>query len=194
MQAICGKTRFAALLVAAATAWAGGCGDTPEPAALPALLPPPPSAASGCGERGYLRTNFYGEFSGPVDWSAGELDCEGMPRPEGQGGRLRFAGLLGEVPIAIIVAMPGLERGAAARELGSNVTVIEEGSGRFFSTAGLDNCWTDVLEQEASSDGTNVFFVAGTLYCIAPLAEVNGGSSVTLRELQFGGYLDWNAR
>ena len=193
MQGIPAKTRLATLIAAAATALLAGCGDAPEPAALAALLPPQPESR-GCGERGYLRTAFYGAFQGPVDWKADDLDCEGMPRPEGRGARLRFAGQSGDTAIAIIVALPAVERGATARELGSNVTVIEEGSGRFFSTAGLGNCWTDVLEHADAGDGTNVFFVAGTLYCIAPLAEVNGNSSVTLRELQFGGYVDWGNR
>ncbi len=155
---------------------------------------PPPPEASGCGEQGYLRTTFYGEISGPIEWSADDVDCEGMPRPEGKGGRLRFAGETGSLAIAIIVAMPGLERGNTARELGSNVTVIEEGSGRFFSTSGLGSCWTDIVEQQSIGDSTDVYFVEGTLYCIAPLAEVNGDSSVTVRELQFGGVLDWGTR
>lgn len=191
MQGIRGNARLAQLIAAVAAAWLAGCGDTPEPAVLPALLPPPP-ASSECGERGYLRTNFYGEFSGPVDWTAGDLECEGMPRPEGAGARLRFAGHAGELSLAIIVAMPGFEPGAEARELGSNVTLIEEGSGRFFSTSGIDSCWTDVLEQQQTGD--DVHFVGGRLYCIAPLAEVNGDSSVTLRELEFGGYIDWSAK
>lgn len=163
------------------------CGDTPEPAALPAT----PPEASGCGDQGYLRTDLYGDLTGPVDWSGRGLDCEGMPRPDGAGARLRFAGHAGDHAVAVIIAMPGLERGMPARELGSNVTVIEEGSGRFFSTAGLGNCWTDVREQRETGNAPNLYFVAGTLYCIAPLAEVNGDSSVTLRELEFGGYLDW---
>ncbi len=191
MQGILGKTRLTALLVAAASAWLAGCGDTPEPAALPALLPPAP-VASSCGARGFLRTNLYGELSGPVDWAQGELDCEGMARPEGRGARLRFAGQFGDLSLAILVAMPGLQRGAAARELDSNVTLIEEGGGRFFSTSGLGSCWTDVPEQEQLGD--DGYFVAGTLYCIAPLAEVNGDSSVTLREMEFGGYVHWDAK
>jgi hypothetical protein len=170
-----------------------GCGDTPEPAAVPSLLPPAPEPGD-CGERGYLRTNFYGEIAGPVDWSAGDLECQGMPRPEGQGARMRFAGPSGELSLAIIIALPGLERGAIARELGSNITVIEEGGGRFFGTTGLGTCWTDVLEQDPPGDDADRYFVAGTLYCIAPLAEVNGDSSVTLRELEFGGYLDWGSK
>ena len=191
MHGILGKTRLTALLAAAASAWLAGCSDTPEPAALPALLPPPPEP-SRCGARGFLRTNLYGELSGPVNWPDGKLDCAGMPRPEGKGARLRFAGQFGDLTLAILVAMPGLQRGTLARELDSNVTLIEEGGGRFFSTSGLGNCWTDVLEQEQLDEDN--YFVAGTLYCIAPLAEVNGDSSVTLRELEFGGYLDWSAK
>ena len=191
MHGIRGKTRLTALLAAAASAWLAGCSDTPEPAALPALLPPPPEP-SRCGARGFLRTNLYGELSGPVNWPDGKLDCAGMPRPEGKGARLRFAGQFGDLTLAILVAMPGLQRGTLARELDSNVTLIEEGGGRFFSTSGLGNCWTDVLEQEQLDEDN--YFVAGTLYCIAPLAEVNGDSSVTLRELEFGGYLDWSAK
>ena len=179
--------------MAAALAWMAACGDTPEPAALPDLLPPT-SQASGCAEQGYLRTTLYGALAGPLDWSAGDLDCEGMPRPDHEGARLRFAGTSQGQSLAIIIAMPGLERGVTARELGSNVTVIEEGSGRFFSTSGLGSCWTDILEQRETDDGTGAYFVAGTLYCIAPLAEVNGDASVTVRELQFGGLLDWSAK
>jgi hypothetical protein len=180
----------AKLLTVAAMAYMAGCGDTPEPTAAPSLLPPPP-ASSSCGEHAYLRTNFYGEFSGPVDWAASDLECEGMPRPGAAGARLRFAGQAGDLSLAIIIAMPDFERGAEARELGSNVTVIEEGGGRFFSTSGIGGCWTDVLEQRQT--GEDLDFVAGRLYCIAPLAEVNGDSSVTLRELEFGGYIDWSA-
>jgi hypothetical protein len=188
LQGIRANLRLARLLAATTLASMAGCGDTPEPAAV---LPPPPES-SGCGARAFVRTEFYGEFAGPVDWGAPDLECEGMPRPEGAGARLRFAGPSGELSLAIIIAMPGFERDAESRELGSNVTVIEEGGGRFFSTSGIDSCWTDVLEQQRTGD--DVYFVAGRLYCIAPLAEINGDSSVTLRELEFGGYVDWSAK
>ena len=181
------------LAVVAAATWLPACSDTPEPAARPALLPPP-AETSGCDERGYLRTTLYGEHTVAVDWSADELDCAGMPRPEGEGARLRFAGKSGEQSIAIIIAMPGLERGGKERELGSNVTIIEEGSGRFFSTSGLGSCWTDIIEQRDIDESADTFFIAGTLYCISPLSEVNGSSSVTVRELLFGGVLDWGAK
>ena len=178
--------------MATALAVLGACGETPEPARLPDLLPPPPQA-SGCGEQGYLRATFYGALEGTVDWTAADLDCEGMPRPESEGARLRFAGTSAGRPVAIILAMPELQRGLTARELGSNVTVIEEGSGRFFSTSGLGSCWTDIDEQREMDDAQGTYTIAGTLYCIAPLAEINGDASVTVHELRFGGLLDWGA-
>jgi hypothetical protein len=193
LQGIRRNVPFSTLITAAASALLAGCGDTSEPATMPVLVPPPPETR-GCGERGYLRTSFYGEYSGPVDWSVGNLDCAGMPRPNGEGARLRFAGQSGDLAIAIIVAMPDLERGSTAQELPSNVTVIEEGSGRFFSTSGLESCWTDIVSQQRIDESSDTYFIAGTLYCIAPLAEVNGDSSVTVRELQFGGQLDWSAK
>jgi hypothetical protein len=32
------------------------------------------------------------------------------------------------------------------------------------------------------------------MYCIAPLIEVNGDSSVTIDELSFSGLLDWDSK
>ena len=159
---------------------------------MPVLVPPPPETR-GCGERGYLRTSFYGEYSGPVDWSAGNLDCAGMPRPNGEGARLRFAGQSGDLAIAIIVAMPDLERGSTAQELPSNVTVIEEGSGRFFSTSDLSNCLVDITSATGLDDSGDRYSIAGELFCVTPLPEINGTSSVSIPKMLFSGLLDWSA-
>jgi hypothetical protein len=170
------------------------CGAAKEPAPA-SFLPPPVAAAAGCGDSGYLRTTLYGSFEGEIDWSNDELDCEGMPRPNGAGARLRFAGTAtdGGPSLAFIIAMPALERGAIASELGSNVTIIEEGSGRFFSTPGLESCWTDIDAQAGVADIADTYAISGTLYCITPLPEVNGDSSVSLRELRFAGLINWTA-
>ena len=145
-----------------------------------------------CGEDGYLATTLYGAISATLDWSAADLNCEGMPRPDNEGARLRLAGVDGDRRIAFIIAIPGLARGTVGSELPSNVTLIEEGQGRFFSTPDLNNCWTDVTRFEALGASTSAFAVGGTLYCVRPIAEVNGSSSVSLAELRFQGLLDWS--
>ncbi len=118
-----------------------------------------------------------------------------MPRPDGRGARLRFAGSLdaGDRRIALIIAIPDLERGLTGDELESNVTLIEEGSGRFFSTSTLKNCLTNITNVAATDDSGDRYAISGALFCVAPLAEVNGSSSVSIAELRFSGLLDWGA-
>ena len=172
------------------------CGGAPGSGPAPAILPDPPAVDRSCHEGGFLSTELYGALASEIDWRGDGFDCEGMPRPDGQGARLRFAGAVGDGSrdLAFIIALPDLERGQSARELPSNVTLIAEGSGLFFSTPGVDTCWTDVDTGEADIDSPERFEVSGTLYCIAPIPEVNGSSSVSLEELRFSGRLDWSAK
>jgi len=185
-------TIFAPLLLGAA------CGNPPDTAAANAASPPQgflPAAefATGCGDGGHLDVTLYGALAGPVRWNADAMSCEGMPRPDGAGARLRFAGQPdGGPPLAFIIGIPDLARGATGSDLPSNVTIIEEGEGRFFSTTNLDTCWTDVDGQDAVDDAGR-FAVRGRLACISPLPEVNGESSVTLDELRFTGFVDWES-
>lgn len=157
-----------------------------------AMLPDHPPAASACGPGGRLETELFGALRGPIEWSGGALACEGMPRPAQRGARLRFSGTAGDIELAFLISVPGLEPGRVAAELPSNVTLIEEGDGRFFSTSDIDSCWADLEHNEPVDDGARRYRVAGTLYCIAPLAEVNGDASVTIEEAAFSGYVDWD--
>ena len=180
--------KIAVIGLAAALA---NCSKTPEPETSSGLLPAAPAPAEGCGNDGYLETSLYGAVEGDIDWKGDALDCEGMRRPDNAGARLRFAGRLGETQLAIIMAIPSLSPGKAEPELASNVTIIEEGDGRFFSTAGNEICWTDIIEQQALAE--NVFEAKGRLYCISPIPEVNGEASVSIDELNFSGLIDWGS-
>lgn len=164
---------------------------------------PPPTAADVetapvtlCGDDGRLVTELFGALQVELDWHAGVLECEGMPRPEGRGARLRFAGpaMQGSAArsLAFILAMPDIKRGESDHELPTNVTLIEEGTGRFFATADTHSCWTDIERHERDDNIDEASYrISGILYCVAPLAELNGKASVTLTELRFAGRLDW---
>ena len=157
-------------------------------------LPAAPPGNNDCGESGFLQTELFGALVGRIDWSADVLICEGMPRPDGDGARLRFAGTVGdEYELAFIIALPGLRPGKIGKELDSKVTVIEEGAGRFFSNANQETCWTDIVELEALTGSRSQFAVRGSLYCVAPLVEVRGDSDITLGDFTFRGLLDWDA-
>ena len=172
----------------------GACGQSAAPVTPPIAAEVGP--ANACGNDGRLQTELYGALAGSLDWSAADLECSGMPRPNGEGARMRFAGRVqdGSRRLAIIIAIPALKRAATGVELASKVTLIDEGSGRFFSTWDLDGCWTDVTSLRSLDDSGDRFTIGGMLYCVAPLAEVNGDSSVSIDELTFAGLLDWSAK
>lgn len=159
---------------------------------------PPPSAAgpeatdSDCSQQGKLQTNLFGSLETSVSWTGSEMLCENMLRPNGNGMRLRFAGDIGGERLVFIIAIPGIERGKSAVELPSNVTTTVEGSGRFFSTPNLDVCWTDVSSQVLLPEAPDTYVLSGTLYCVAPLGEINGEAAVSIPELTFTTLVRWS--
>ncbi len=171
----------------------GLTGCSPPPVADETSVVAKEAASFNCGRGGFLEGEIAGAVAATLEWDASVLDCEGMPRPEGRGARLRFAGPGNgdNGSLAVIIALPDLPRGDTGSEFPTNATLMIEGSGRFFSTSTEDVCWTDVTRQEPLSGDR--YAISGSLYCIAPLVEVNGDASVSIPELRFSGLLDWGA-
>jgi len=175
-----------ALLAACESATESGPISATAPEEEPVLL---------CGNEGRLSTELYGAVAVRVDWNKNDLECVGMPRPEGRGARLRFAAKPadGNLQLAIIIAIPDLERDAPLGEFSVNVTLIEEGNGRFFSTSDLNNCLTDITSMTGLDDSGDRYSISGELFCVLPLPEINGDSSVSIPKMLFSGLLDWSA-
>jgi len=151
---------------------------------------------SQCEPSGRLAVALYGDIEARIDWPATELECNGMPRPKNEGARLRFSGTTkigGEMrKIAFIIALPELTRGQRVTETPANVTVIEEGGGRFFNSTQASACLADIVEQKPKNGGTeDEFLVSGVLYCVAAIVELNGPGGLTISDLSFSGRLDW---
>jgi len=146
-----------------------------------------------CGDAGRLSTQLYGGIAKQISWAAGELRCESMMRPDGKGVRLRFTGNAVGNQLAIILALPELRRGFTGKESPTVVTLTVEGSGRFFSTPTLESCWSDITTQDPVDGGNDRFDISGTLYCVAPLGEINGETAISIPELEFRGIVDWSA-
>ena len=95
-----------------------------------------------CGVDGFLAADLYGAVEARLDWTQNDLECTGMPRPEGRGVRLRLAGPEpgSGAELVFIIALPEFDRDSAPAEFDANVTLIESGVGRFFSTPDTSNC------------------------------------------------------
>lgn len=144
---------------------------------------------SGCGDDGALQTELFGSIETQIQWSGSDMFCQSMRRPNGEGIRLRFAGEIGTQTLAIIIALPKLEPGVSVVESPSTVTATVEDSGRFFSTPNLDICWTDVdFEKTINSDS---YVISATLYCVAPLGEINGDAAISIPQISFTTLANW---
>jgi hypothetical protein len=164
-----------------------GCGD-PEPVAA--------EPTTTCGTGDALVTEIYGGVRASIEWDAGVLECHGMPRPSGQGARLHLAGPAttadGKRRLAFILGLPDLRRGETAKELPTNVTLMEQGTGRFFRTRDAANCWTDIeVHDQMQPTESTTYSVSGVLYRVAPLADLNGGSNFSFADLTFTGHVTW---
>jgi len=168
----------------------GACGEHAEPEIDAASQPPPRT----CGDNGTVRSSIFGSIETEINWSADDMVCNSMQRPNGKGVRLRFVGDVSGERLAIIIALPDLKPGVVAVEIPSNVTVSVEGSGRFFSTPNLDSCWTEVFSQTKLANDDNTYAIEGTLYCVAPLGEVNGIAAVSIPEFSFSSILNWSGK
>jgi len=169
-----------------------GAGCEPDPVAKG-------SPTANCVDDGELTAEVFGAIEARLEWRDDELECDGMPRPHGQGARLRFAGPAlsngKTLSLAFIIALPDLQQGSSAAEIPVGVTLIEENEGHFFSTPEPSTCWADIEHQvpldDAAVDAIPEYRIEGLLYCLSPLAEVNGNRSVTFTDLRFSGRLDW---
>lgn len=187
------KQRFARIILAFVAVFLGPIAAC-EPNTIEAPDVTTTPIESGCGDNTSLQTSLFGGIETSVSWSGSELECESMPRPDGQGIRLRLAGdVLGE-RLAFIVAFPELRRGQHSLETPANVTVTVEGTGRFFSTPGLESCWTEIDAQDPVPEHSGQYSMHGTLVCIAPLGEVNGEATLSIPSMTFATIVQWSPK
>lgn len=176
------------VLVAAGLAVLVGRAELPAPPARSdtALQPP---AFEPCGTGGYLRGQLHGDMQQAIDWADDGMRCDGMLRPDDSGLRLIFAPAEDADGPLLVIGLDGQPDGAAGRELVANVTIVDEGNGRFFNSGPGERCWAQASQLEPEAGG---YRVAGRLYCAGALAEVNGPGSVTPGEFEFAGRIPAN--
>jgi hypothetical protein len=160
-------------------------------AQLPAALPAAPGPRCLPGQAGFLTMRLRGSIEAEIQWREPELDCTGMSRPDGRGLRLRFAGPLasgGE--LAVVFAAPELGRGASARGVPVNVTLLDAAGERIYGTQGDSRCVFDEVEQQAIDDSAfpaQSYRVSARGFCVAPARAIDGDGSVLLTRFDFAG-------
>lgn len=149
---------------------------------------PGPPQAGGCNAAtgAFLAGDLHGALAGTLHWAGPGLECAGSLRPGADGVRLQFAGPLPGGGRAILIL--GIDSPAgdpAPGEWPLNLTIIEEGTGRFYATRGPGRCWVR-LTGVSPLPGAG-FTLTGSFWCAGALPSLTDRSAVTPGEIRFTG-------
>lgn len=206
------RASFFAATVALLAVGCGHAGDgqsPPEPAAGPpataasaapvSTAPAPGSASSAdaqhalCvpADEGRLRARLQGTIDTEIDWGKGMPQCRGGLRPGGDGVRLIYKGpVAGGGPLLVVIGIGPLGAGQSARNVPVNLTLVREGTGRFYATQGDDKCAMDEVRQEPAGD-PQVYRLTGRGYCVQPARSVGAEGAVLVPRFDVNAIVDY---
>ncbi len=165
--------------------------------------PPPdaaaePAAKTGCfaAGNGYLRARLRGTLDLDLDWKDAQMQCEGGPRPSGNGVRVSIGGpIRGEGRrIRFVFGVGGVTEGRGGENLRTNVTILFEGEQRVFATLGDDKCTVDSLSQqrvETLDPKRAIYRVEARGFCLGPATSLSQGERVLLTSFDFAGRVEF---
>ena len=151
-----------------------------------------PAAADRClpGDAGFLSMRLRGSIETEIHWREPELDCNGMPRPDGRGLRLHFAGKRDGGDLSVVFAAPELGMGVSAKGVPVNVTLLDGAGERIYGTQGDSRCFFDQVSQRAllyAALPPRSYRVDAKGFCTVPARAVDGDGAVLLTRFDFAG-------
>jgi len=144
----------------------------------------------------YLDARLAGAVEAEVHWKAGEMQCDGMRRPDGKGLRVTFAGAVGAERLTLVFAAARLAEGASAHAVPVNVTLIREGGG-LYGTLGDDKCVFDEVRQDAlppepGPHAAHRWRIEARGFCLEPARAIGDRrDAILVSRFDFRGQLAW---
>ena len=107
------------------------------PPTTPATGSTPATGCFATGD-GYLRARLRGAVDLDLDWKDAQMECDGGPRPSGNGVRVSIGGPeRGDGRrIRLVFGIAGISEGRGGQALRTNVTILFEGEQPRFRDAG----------------------------------------------------------
>ena len=178
------------------TAWLLSCALAAMPAV--ATSPSPTIRTTGClaAGVGYLRARVRGALDLDLDWKDTQMQCEGAPRPSGNGVRVTIGGpLRGDGRrIRLVFGIAGIGEGASGSTLRTNVTLLFEGENRLYATLGDDKCTTDSVSQsrvETLGDNRAIYRIVARGFCIGPASNATHTERIVITSFDFAGRVEF---
>lgn len=145
---------------------------------------------------GYLRARVRGALDLDLDWRDAQMQCEGAPRPSGNGVRISIGGpLRGEGRrIRLVFGIAGVGEGESGQALRTNVTLLFEGEQRIYATLGDDKCTVDTLNQqrvETLGQSRAIYRVVVRGFCLGPASNPTRTERVLVTSFDFAGRVEF---
>jgi len=184
-----------ALCLAAAAAGASPVAVAPSPDASTAPIAPiAPVAPASCLESGdgYFRARLAGAIEANIDWPNSGTQCEGESKNAPPGVRLSFQRVPSGAPdLLFVIGLSGVREGRSGREMRANLTIIVQGTDRFFGTQGDSRCTVDSLSQRRLG-AAKVYRVEARGFCTQPAHAVRGDGAVLVSTFEFAGMVRYD--
>ena len=131
-----------------------------------------------------------------LDWKDAQMQCDGGPRPSGNGVRVSIGGpMRGEGRrIRIVFGIARITEGTGGETLPTNITILFEGEKRIFATKGDDKCTVDLLSQqrvETLAADRAIYRVEARGFCLGPATSLTRGERVFLTSFDFAGRVEF---
>ena len=159
---------------------------------------PAPGAKAGCfvAGDGFLRARMRGALDLDLDWKDAQMQCEGGPRPSGNGVRVSIGGpARGEGRrIRIVFGIGGITEGSGGKALPTNLTILFEGEQRVFATLGDDKCTVDSLTQhrvESLGADRAIYRVEARGFCLGPATSLSRDERILVTSFDFAGRVEF---
>ncbi len=161
--------------------------------APPAAGAPAAAATANClpSGDGYLRAHVAGAIEAIIDWPNSGTRCVGEPKSSPPGVRLSFQRAAGGAQdLLFVFGLTGVTEGKPGRAIGTNLTIIVQGTDRIFGTLGDKRCTVDSLSQRPlPMAGTYRLEARG--FCTQPAHAVRGAGAVLVSTFEFAGSVNY---
>jgi hypothetical protein len=135
-----------------------------------------------------------GAVDARIDWPNSGTRCEGESREKPPGVRLSFQRAAGSAPnLLLVFGLAGVQEGLSAHAVGTNLTVIVQGTSRIFSTMSDSRCTVDSLTQRPLASAHS-YRLEARGFCTQPAHAVRGKGDVLVSTFEFAGPVYYGAQ
>lgn len=142
---------------------------------------------------GYLHARLGGALDKTIDWPNSGTRCQGETRSQPPGVRLSFQREpAGKENLLFVFGLTGVREAQPAHALGTNLTLIVQGTSKIYGTLGDSRCTVDSLTQTPTKTA-HAYRLEARGFCTQPAHAVRGNGAVLVSTFEFAGLVTYDS-